>query len=183
MDISKMTYKTIEDSLVKDYDNYKCSSDTINNQLRTSIPHENINFHVECFDSLIQKFETKIEFKLYRVLPLEFIEEFNVNDIYSDKGYFSTSMGRDNILQFCKYRRIAVIVVSCKPETHMINMELSDTVSGNEGEYLLGRNSKFLVVEKREFNDYNEILEYFDGDKDCAMYTQKLVEFSVEKID
>jgi hypothetical protein len=181
MDILKMTYKTIEDSLIKDYDKYKCTSDSINHQLRANIPIEDINFQVKPFDSLIQKFETKIEIKLYRVLPLEFIEVFNVNDIYSDKGYFSTSIDRDNILQFCKYPRIAVIVVSCKPETHMINMELSETVSGNEGEYLLDRDSKFLIVDKREFNDYNEILEYFDGDKDCAINTQKLVEFSVLK--
>ena len=178
-----MTYKTIENSLVKDYDNYKCTSDEINNQLRANIPLENINFQVECFDSLIQKFETKSEIILYRVLPLEFIEVFNVNDIYSDKGYFSTSIDRDNILQFCKYPRIAVIVVSCKSETHMINMELSDTVSGNEGEYLLGRDSNFLIVDKRAFNNYNEILEYFNGDKYCAINTQELVEFSALKIN
>lgn len=182
MDISKMTYKTIGASLVKDYNNYKCTSDEINNHLRANIPLENINFQVECFDSLIQKFETKTEIILYRVLPLEFIEEFNINDIYSDMAYFSTSIDRDNILQFCKYPRIAVIVVSCKPETHMINMELSDTVSGNETEYLLGRDSKFLIENKREFNDYNEILEYLDDDKYCAVNTQKLVEFSVRSI-
>lgn len=178
-----MKIDTIDANLVADYNKYKVNSDQINAQLRGDVALENINFNVGLFDSLIQKYQTHIEVTLYRVMPLEYIEDYNVNDIYSDKAYLSTSRDRDNILQFCKYPQIAVLEVSCKPGSKMINMELSETVSGDEGEFLLARNSRFSVVRKNEYNNYDELLDYFNGDKDCANYIQKLVVFGVDRID
>ncbi|MDD4822001.1 MAG: ADP-ribosyltransferase [Bacteroidales bacterium] len=183
MEINKMKYEDIDNSLVEVYNSYKSSSFEINNKLRNNIPLENLSFQVECLDSLIQGFKTKDIVKLYRVLPLECIETCNINDTYSDKGYCSTSTDKDAALQFCKFKRIAIMEITCMPETHMINMELSKTVSGNECEVLLGRDSKFIISGKEVVKDNNKILDFFDGDKYYAINTKELVIFYVSTVN
>jgi hypothetical protein len=70
----------------------------------------------------------------------------------------------------------------CEVGTNMINMELYPNRSGNESEFLLLRNTRFLIISKWVLNKYNDRLEYLDYDRDFAEFTTKIVEFSLKTI-
>jgi hypothetical protein len=184
MDVDKMKFQDITENI---YNHYKYSSQTLNNELRNSnelihqiklfdLESNEFYFNVDEFDSLIHKFETNTERILYRIIPLEYIYYYQVGDIYCDKAFLSTSSNRADVINFMKYSEIAFLKITCKPGTHLINMELNPEKS-NENEFLLGRNTKFIIKGKKEINDHCDILKYSDFEE---MDVNKIIEYELE---
>lgn len=162
------------------YRAYKYSSFEINDCLRNGDHGIFKKFDLNTLDSLIQKYETNEDITLFRVLPLQFMGDLQNGEVYQDRAYLSTTHDKGTRLDFFKDNRVALLEIHCEAGIHLINMELSCDVSGDENEYLLARNSKFEIIDIERITDDNIILQHLDDDRYIASGTDEMVIYKLK---
>lgn len=127
----------------------------INSILRSGIADDDIKSYVQDLDNIISRFEVPEGVSLYRGSNLDFLyREFNINNLedllgksYIDKGYTSTSIILDNAF-LNKDAVFEIKLLGGKGRGAFIS---SFSRHFDELEFLLKRNSKFKIVDIREW--------------------------------
>lgn len=153
--LSKQEYNSLEH-----YRNY--SYEDINSVLRKGEESDsNIDSMVEQLDSSFNKFELKDDLVVFRGISendrtKEFFEKLSSGDIYSDTGFISTSLSDRAVEGFAKNIRgdgykIKINMKKGQNAIPMQNIGSDETkeMYSNEFEFLLKRNSKFKVLNKK----------------------------------
>ena len=127
----------------------------INSILRSGIADDNIKSYVQDLDNIISRFEVPEDVSLYRGSNLDFLyREFNINNLedllgksYIDKGYVSTSIILDNAF----LNKDAVFEIKLPGGKGRGAFISSFSRHFDELEFLLKRNTKFKIVDIREW--------------------------------
>ena len=127
----------------------------INSILRTGIADDDIKSYVQDLDNIISRFEVPEDVSLYRGSNLDFLyREFNINNLedllgksYIDKGYTSTSIILDNAF----LNKDAVFEIKLPGGKGRGAFISSFSRHFDELEFLLKRNTKFKIVDIREW--------------------------------
>lgn len=127
----------------------------INSILRSGIADDDIKSYVQDLDNIISRFEVPEDVSLYRGSNLDFLyREFNINNLedllgksYIDKGYTSTSIILDNAF----LNKDAVFEIKLPGGKGRGAFISSFSRHFDELEFLLKRNTKFKIVDIREW--------------------------------
>ena len=127
----------------------------INSILRSGIADYDIKSYVQDLDNIISRFEVPEDVSLYRGSNLDFLyREFNINNLedllgksYIDKGYTSTSIILDNAF----LNKDAVFEIKLPGGKGRGAFISSFSRHFDELEFLLKRNTKFKIVDIREW--------------------------------
>lgn len=127
----------------------------INSILRSGIADDDIKSYVQDLDNIISRFEVPEDVSLYRGSNLDFLyREFNINNLedllgksYIDKGYISTSIILDNAF----LNKDAVFEIKLPGGKGRGAFISSFSRHFDELEFLLKRNTKFKIVDIREW--------------------------------
>lgn len=127
----------------------------INSILRRGIADDDIKGYVQDLDNIISRFEVPEDVSLYRGSNLDFLNrEFNINNLedllgksYIDKGYVSTSIILDNAF----LNKDAVFEIKLPGGKGRGAFISSFSRHFDELEFLLKRNTKFKIVDIREW--------------------------------
>lgn len=127
----------------------------INSILRSGIADDDIKSYVQDLDNIISRFEVPEDVSLYRGSNLDFLyREFNINNLedllgksYIDKGYTSTSI----ILENAFLNKDAVFEIKLPGGKGRGAFISSFSRHFDELEFLLKRNTKFKIVDIREW--------------------------------
>lgn len=127
----------------------------INSILRSGIADDDIKSYVQDLDNIISRFEVPEDVSLYRGSNLDFLyREFNINNLedllgksYIDKGYTSTSIILDNAF----LNKDAVFEIKLPGGKGRGAFISSFSRHFDELEFLIKRNTKFKIVDIREW--------------------------------
>lgn len=127
----------------------------INNMLRNEIINENMKDDIQNLDNVISRFDIPGDISLYRGSNLDFLyKKFNTNKLgeilgkfYIDKGYTSTSIILDNAF----LNKDAVFEIKLPGGKGRGAFISSFSRHFDELEFLLKRNTKFKIVDIREW--------------------------------
>lgn len=127
----------------------------INSILRSGTADDDIKSYVQDLDNIISRFEVPEDVSLYRGSNLDFLyREFNINNLenllgksYIDKGYTSTSIILDNAF----LNKDAVFEIKLPGGKGRGAFISSFSRHFDELEFLLKRNTKFKIVDIREW--------------------------------
>lgn len=127
----------------------------INSILRSGIADDDIKSYVQDLDNIISRFEVPEDVSLYRGSNLDFLyREFSINNLedllgksYIDKGYTSTSI----ILDKAFLNKDAVFEIKLPGGKGRGAFISSFSRHFDELEFLLKRNTKFKIVDIREW--------------------------------
>lgn len=173
MDVAEMIFEQLSPVEQQVFNSYKACSFDLNTSLRTGTIPDDVNI----LDELIYRYECSTVFTLYRAVPLYTIANQLNNNIYLDPAYLSCSRDKDSVYKFCTEEKMAILVIHCHAGTNMIDLNVNPQFSEDETEFLLPLNLRFTTTKTKELCSYDEICEYFDGDRWIADGIKHLIEF------